>query len=187
MATSIRSSALPMRELVRRARARQFLHVTGIAHRAPGRARNDQLATAVAPRPLRSQSMKIRPSRLALLHGCDVTLRCLASPACRRTPRRTRAPGGHGCLGAIGTTTCTALAAGQAMGTIAGRSRRAGRAVPCGGLDRVPVDAGGRVEVEDQTVGAFEDPNHRDPRAPGMEFQCIHLHQRQHAGRHRRT
>jgi hypothetical protein len=41
--------------------------VTGIATGAPGPARKDQLATAVAPRPLRSQSMKMRPSRLALL------------------------------------------------------------------------------------------------------------------------
>src|SRR5690348_1611068 len=40
---------------------------SGIATGAPWRARSDQLATLVAPRVLRSQSMKMRPSRFALL------------------------------------------------------------------------------------------------------------------------
>src|SRR3954452_22298976 len=43
------------------------LQRTGIATGAPARARSDQLATLVAPRVLRSQSMKMRPLRSALL------------------------------------------------------------------------------------------------------------------------
>ena len=40
---------------------------SGIATGAPGRERSDQEVTLVEPRALRSQSTKIRPSRLALL------------------------------------------------------------------------------------------------------------------------
>ena len=124
----------------------------GVATPAPGRARGQKEATAVEPRPLRSQSIRMRPRRSAIFTWARYFSGfCVAQPFGEGpAPRRT---GSHGCSGRSGTTTCRPLPplVRQKLGKpiASSLSRMSSAAATISGT----VDALAGVEVEDELVG----------------------------------